>query len=122
MDVKQDTRLRIEPGLPPTAAETDNLSDDIDGDDSATPPSGKFGARADRCDDRACLHDLQERMRSYWQQEQVRKRLSRRRWWLAVLRQLHATVAVVQGDRAAATAETDDDSGAEKDTLPARLS
>ena len=46
MDVKQDTRLRIEPGLPPTAAETDNLSDDIDGDDFATPPSDKFGARA----------------------------------------------------------------------------
>ena len=57
-------------------------------------------------------------MRSYWQQEQVRKRLSRRRWWLAVLRQLHATVAVVQGNRAAAAAERDDDSGAEKDTLP----
>ena len=57
-------------------------------------------------------------MRSYWQQEQVRKRLSRRRWWLAVLRQLHATVAVVQDDRAAAAAATDDDSSAENDTLP----
>ena len=57
-------------------------------------------------------------MRSYWQQEQVRKRLSRRRWWPAVLRQLHATVAVVQGDCAAAAAERDADSGAEKDTLP----
>ena len=59
MDVKQDTGLWIEPELPPTAAETDSLNDDIDGDDSTTPPSDKFGARADRCDDRACLHDLQ---------------------------------------------------------------
>ena len=57
-------------------------------------------------------------MRWCGQQEQVPKRLSRRRWWLAVPRQLHATIAVVQGDRAAAAAATDDDNGAEKDTLP----
>ena len=124
-DVKQGTGLWIEPEPPPTATDTDSLIDDIDGDNSATPatdlpPYDKFGVRADRCDDRACLHDLQERMRSYCQQEQVRKRLSRRRWWLAVLRQLHATVAVVRDDRTAATAERDDDSGAEKDTLPVK--
>ena len=122
-DVKQDTGLWIEPEPPPTAADTDSLIDDIDGDDSATPaadlpPSDKFGVRADRCADRACLHDLQERMRSYWQQKQDQQRLSRRRWWLAVLRQLHATVAVVQDDRAAAAAATDDDNSAENDTLP----
>ena len=63
MDVKQHAGLWIEPELPPTAAKADSLDGDIVGDDSAMPPSDKFGARADRCDDRACLHDLQERMR-----------------------------------------------------------
>ena len=110
MDVKQDTQLS------PTVAETGSLNDDIDEDDSAAPPSDKLGARADPYDDRACQHDLQEEVRRYWQQKLQRQHMRRRRVWLTVLRQLHATVAVVQFDSVEANA-ADNENGPENATL-----